>query len=176
MKSTGIIRRIDELGRIVIPKEIRNNLRLKSGESIEIFVNDDTIMMKKFSMINKISDLSQELTDAMYTFLKNNIIITDLHTIIAASGNLKKELINQNISSFLSEKIEKREKMLEAYFKEIDIIENKKYNCSYVTNPIIKDGECIGIIMIFSLTDKLNIEQLQISNIVSSFITKYLEE
>ena len=112
----------------------------------------------------------------MYTFLKNNIIITDLHTIIAASGNLKKELINQNISSFLSEKIEKREKMLEAYFKEIDIIENKKYNCSYVTNPIIKDGECIGIIMIFSLTDKLNIEQLQISNIVSSFITKYLEE
>lgn len=176
MKSTGIIRRIDELGRIVIPKEIRNNLRLKSGESIEIFVNDDTIMMKKFSMINKISDLSQELTDAMYTFLKNNIIITDLHTIIAASGNLKKELINQNISSFLSEKIEKREKMLESYFKEIDITENNKYNCSYVTNPIIKDGECIGIILIFSLTDKLNIEHLQISNIVSSFITKYLEE
>ena len=112
MKSTGIIRRIDELGRIVIPKEIRNNMRLKSGESLEIFVNNDSILMKKFSMINKISDLSQELVDAMYTFLKNNIIITDLHTIIAASGKLKKELLNQNISLFLSEKIDKREKML----------------------------------------------------------------
>ena len=176
MKSTGIIRRIDELGRIVIPKEIRNNMRLKSGEILEIFVNNDSILMKKFSMINKISDLSQELVDAMYTFLKNNIIITDLHTIIAASGKLKKELLNQNISLFLSEKIDKREKMLESYFKEVEIIEGKKYNCSYVSNPIIKDGECIGLILIFSLTDKLNIEQLQISNIVSSFITKYLEE
>ena len=105
-----------------------------------------------------------------------NIFVADLHTIIAASGKLKKELLNQNISLFLSEKIDKREKMLESYFKEVEIIEGKKYNCSYVSNPIIKDGECIGLILIFSLTDKLNIEQLQISNIVSSFITKYLEE
>lgn len=176
MKSTGIIRRIDELGRIVIPKEIRNNLRLRSGENLEIFVYNDVISMKKFSMINKISDLAQELTDAMNTFLKNNIIITDLHTVIAASGNLKKELIKKNISNLLIEKIEKREKMLENYFKEIEIIDSKKYNCSYVSNPIIKDGECIGIILIFSMDEKLNIEHLQISNIVSSFISKYLEE
>jgi len=176
MKSTGIIRRIDELGRIVIPKEIRNSLRLKSGESLEIFVTEEIITMRKFSMMNKISDLAQELTDAMHTFMKNNIVITDLHTIIAASGELKKHIINKNISTFLSEKIEKREKMLESYLKEIEIIENEKYSCSYVTNPIIKDGECIGLILIFSKENKLSIEQLQISNIVSSFISRYLEE
>ena len=110
MKSTGIVRRIDELGRIVIPKEIRNNMRLRSGENIEIYTDNDSIILKKFSMVNKISDLAQELTDAIYTFLKYNIFITDMHTIISASGTKKKELLNKNLSEFIIEKIEKREK------------------------------------------------------------------
>lgn len=176
MKSTGVIRRIDELGRIVIPKEIRNNLRLRSGENVEIFIENDNIIMKKFSMMNKISDLAQELTDAVYTFIKYNIIITDLHTVIACSGKLKKELLNKNISNFLIEKIEKREKMFEGYIKPIEIVEGKEYECSYLTCPIIKDGLPVGLIAIFSLDDKLTLDQLHIIEIVSSFISKYLEE
>lgn len=176
MKATGVIRRIDELGRIVIPKEIRNNLRLRSGENIEIFIENDNIIMKKFSMMNKISDLAQELTDAIYTFIKHNIIITDLHTVIASSGKLKKETINKNISSCLVEKIEKREKMFEGYMKPIEIVEGKEYECSYLTCPIIKDGESVGLIMIFSLDERLTLDQLHIIEIVSSFISRYLEE
>ena len=176
MKSTGIVRRIDELGRIVIPKEIRNNLRLRSGENIEIYTDNDSIIMKKFSFVNRISDLAQELTDAMYTFLKYNIFITDMHEIIASSGKRKKELLNKNLSEFMVEKIEKREKMFEGYIKDIEIIENKKISCSYMTNPIIKDGECIGLIVIFSEDEKLTVDKLHIIEIVSSFITKYLEE
>ncbi len=176
MKSTGIVRRIDELGRIVIPKEIRNNLRLRSGENIEIYTDNDTIILKKFSMVNKISDLAQELTDAIHTFLKYNIFITDMHTIISASGNKKKELLNKNLSEFMIEKIEKREKMFEGHIKDIEILEGKTYTCSYLTNPIIKDGECIGLIVIFSEKDKLTLDELHIIEIVSSFISKYLEE
>ena len=176
MKSTGIVRRLDELGRIVIPKEIRNNLRLRSGENIEIYTDGDSIIMKKFSFVNKISDLAQELTDAIYTFLKHNIIITDMHEVIAASGKKKKELLRKSLSNFMIEKIEKREKMFEGHIKSTEIIENKNYNCSYITNPIIKDGECIGIIIIFSESEKLTLDQLHIIEIVSSFISKYLEE
>ena len=176
MKSTGIVRRIDELGRIVIPKEIRNNLRLRSGENIEIYTDNDSIIMKKFSIVNRISDLAQELTDAMYTFLKYNIFITDMHGVIAASGNKKKELLNKELSETLIEKIEKREKMFEGRIKDIEIIKNKTYTCSYMTNPIIKDGECIGLIVIFSEDDKLTLDELHIIEIVSSFISKYLEE
>ncbi len=176
MKQTGIIRRIDELGRIVIPKEIRNNLRLRSGENLEIYFNDDSIIMKKFSMIKRMSDLAQELTDAIYTFLKGNILITDLHTVIACTGSFKKEIINKNISNYLIEKIEKREKMFEGHKKIIEIVENKEYECSYLTNPILKNGEVIGLIVIFSTEEKLTFDKLSIIEIVSSFISKYLEE
>ena len=176
MKSTGIVRRIDELGRIVIPKEIRNNMRLRSGENIEIYTDNDSIIMKKFSIVNRISDLAQELTDAMYTFLKYNIFITDMHEVVSASGNRKKELLNKELSEVMIEKIEKREKMFEGHIKDIEILKNKTYTCSYMTNPIIKDGESIGLIVIFSEADKLTLDELHIIEIVSSFISKYLEE
>ena len=176
MKSTGIVRRIDELGRIVIPKEIRNNLRLRSGENIEIYTDKESIIMKKFSMVNKISDLAQELTDAIHTFLKYNIVITDMHEIISASGKKKKEIIHKNLSEVMIEKIDKREKMFESHIKDIEIIEGKTYTCSYMTNPIIKDGECIGLIIIFSEDERLTLDELHIIEIVSSFISKYLEE
>ena len=68
MKATGIIRRIDDLGRVVIPKEIRKNLRIKEGDNLEIFVENEEIIFKKFSMMNKINDLANELTDSIYTY------------------------------------------------------------------------------------------------------------
>lgn len=176
MKSTGIIRRIDELGRIVIPKEIRKSLRLRVGENIEIFVENERIILKKFSIMNRINDLAQELTDAMYSFMKYNIIITDLHKIIACSGPLKKSLLDKNISEEIVSKIEKREKIFEGFKKELKVTEKELFNCTYITNPIIKDGETIGMILIFSTEEKLNIDQMHIVEIVSSFITKYLEE
>lgn len=174
--STGIIRRIDELGRIVIPKEIRKSLRIRVGENLEISVEDESIILKKFSMMNKISDLAQELTDSIYTFMKYNIIITDRSNIIACSGPLKKEILNKNLSNELTLMLDKRTKIIESHLKNISIIENIELNGSYITNPIIKDGEVIGMIMVFSKTEKLSIDQMHIIEIVSSFITKYLEE
>lgn len=176
MKATGIVRRIDDLGRIVIPKEIRKNLRIKEGENLEIFVDGDDIILKKYSMMNKINDLAIELTDAIYTFMKHNIIITDTDTVVAVSGSLKKEYINKNISEYLSESIKKREKMLEAYFKEVSFIEDVSIKCSYVTSTILVNGEAVGMIVILSEKEKLGDSEVQIASIVSSFISKYLEE
>ena len=98
MKATGVIRRIDDLGRVVIPKEIRKNLRIKDGDNLEIYVQKDEVILKKYSMMNKINDLAQELTDAIYTFMKHTIFITDTDQIVAGSGPLKKDFINKNIS------------------------------------------------------------------------------
>ena len=176
MKATGVIRRIDDLGRIVIPKEIRKNLRIKEGESLEIFVEDENIVLKKYSLMNKISDLALELTESMYTFTKHNIFIADNDTILAASGTLKKKYLNKNISDSISESIKKRERMLQNYNKEIEIIDDEKINCSYVLSTIIASGEAVGIIIIISEEEKLTEIEMQLANIVSSFITKYLEE
>mgnify|MGYP003390658125 CR=1 FL=1 len=93
MKATGIVRRIDDLGRVAIPKEIRRNLRIKEGDNLEVFVEGEDIILKKYSMMNKINDLSQELTDAIYTFTKHNVFITDTDTVVAGSGKLKKDYL-----------------------------------------------------------------------------------
>lgn len=177
MKATGIIRRIDELGRIVIPKEIRKNLRIKVGENLEIYVDsDENIVLKKFSVMNKITDLAQELTDAIYSFVKHNVIITDNNLIIAASGKIKKDYIKKPISKNLEESISRRENMLQNHFKEIEIIDDNNITCSYVNKAIIADGESVGMIMIFSTEQKMLEVEMTIAEIVSSFITKYLEQ
>ena len=176
MKATGIIRRIDDLGRIVIPKEIRKNLRIKEGDNLEIFVVNEDIILKKYSMMNKINDLAQELTDAIYTFMKHSIFITDTDQVVAASGPLKKKYLNKNISDFITESIKRRDKILENHFKELNFIEDEKLTCSYVMSTILVNGEATGMILIISEEEKMSESEMQMAGIVSSFMTKYLEQ
>ena len=176
MKATGIIRRIDDLGRIVIPKEIRKNLRIKEGDNLEIFVENEEIILKKYSMMNKINDLASELTDAIYTFMKHSIFITDTDSIVAGSGPLKKKYINKNISDFIVESIKRRDKMIENHFKELKLVEEEIITCSYVMSTILVHGEAAGMILIISEDEKLGESEMQMAGIVSSFMTKYLEQ
>ena len=176
MKSTGVVRRIDDLGRIVIPKEIRRNLRIKEGENLEIFIDNENIILKKYSMMNKINDLAQELTDAIYTFTHHNVFITDRDTIIAGSGKLRKQYINKPISNFIDKSINRREKILENHFKELNIIGEEIIECSYILSTILVSGEAVGIILIMSKEEKLTEVEMQLASIVSSFMTKYLEQ
>lgn len=177
MKATGIIRRIDDLGRIVIPKEIRKNLRLRVGENLEIFIDkDDNIVLKKFSVVSRISDFAQQLVDSMNIFKKYNIIIMDMNEFIACSGSLKKQILNKSISDDLRLMIEKREKILQNHMKDLKILDDKTIKCSYADSTIIVDGEAIGMIMILLEDDKLTEIDVKLVEIVSSFLTKYLEE
>ena len=176
MKSTGVIRRIDDLGRIVIPKELRKNLRIKEGDNLEIFIDNEDIILRKYSMMNKINDLAQELTDAIYTFTKHNVFITDTDTIIAASGTLKKDYLNRSISNFIVKSINRREKILENHFKELNFINEEEIECSYLLSTILVNAEAIGMIVIISETDKLSEIEMQLANIVSTFVAKYLEQ
>ena len=176
MKSTGIIRRIDDLGRIVIPKELRKNLRIKEGDNLEIFIDNEDIILKKYSMMNKINDLAQELTDAIYTFTKHSVFITDTDIIIAGSGTLKKDYLNKSISNFIIKSINRREKILENHFKGLNLINEEEIECSYILSTILVNAEAIGMIVIISEKDKLSEIEMQLANIVSTFITKYLEQ
>ena len=101
MYTTGIVRRIDDLGRIVIPKEIRKKLRIRDGENLEILVRDDEIVLKKYSVMKNIEDFASNFTDAIYGFIKHNILITNDNKIIECSGSMKKKLLNENISDSL---------------------------------------------------------------------------
>ena len=177
MKATGVVRRIDELGRIVIPKEIRKTLRIKEGENLEIFIDDkQNVVLKKYSLMNKIEDFAQNFTDTINSFLKHNIIITDNDSIIAVSGKYKKKYLNKSIGKNLENIIFKREKILEKYNKKINVINDEELEVTYTASTIISNGDVCGLVIIFddeALVDEID---FQICQIVSNFLGKYLED
>lgn len=175
MKTTGIIRRIDELGRIVIPKEIRKSLRIKEGESLEILINNEDIILKKYSMIKNLNNFAQDIADAIHSFIKHSVLITDNDNILAVSGSLKKELLNKPIGSDLEIKINRREEILEKHKKPIKITQDEM-ECTYVATPIITNGDVIGLVMILSKDDIVDEVDLKLVQIASKFLSNHLEQ
>ncbi len=177
MKATGVIRRIDELGRIVIPKEIRKTLRIKEGESLEIFIDgEEKIILKKYSALNSLLDFASKFTDSIYNACKCEAVITDTDTIIAASGSLKKKYLEKNISDHLLKSIKRRENLLEEYEKEIEIVDGSHESGTYALSTIMANGDAVGLVLLFSKDKEIGKEEMQIASITSAILGKYLEE
>ena len=177
MKSTGVIRRIDDLGRIVIPKEIRKSLRIHDGENLEIFIeNENKIVLQKFSLMGKITDFAQSFTDSINAFVKKNVVITDNNNIIAFSGQNKKEYLDKPISEQLDDFIQRRDSILEKHQKELKLTESNSINCTYVFKTIIANGDALGLVMIFSEEERTMEIDERIVQIASEFLSKYLED
>ena len=118
MKATGVIRRIDELGRIVIPKEIRTNLRIREGDNLEIYIGEDEkIILKKHSAMIGIKDFASVLVESIYTDIKRNIMITDTDKVLAVAGKDKKQYAMKVLGNDIIESIRRREKKIEKHFK-----------------------------------------------------------
>lgn len=150
MKTTGVIRRIDELGRIVIPKEIRKNLRIKNGENLEIFVDNDSIILKKYSQIESIENVSVDYAQAFNQVIKHNIIVTDRDKVIAVSGPLKKKYLNKQISEFTERSIERRDSFSEKQKKNFNLINEEEEYGYYSFASIVNNGDAIGAAIIVS--------------------------
>ena len=177
MKATGIIRRIDELGRIVIPKEIRKTLRIKEGDNLEIYVDkEENIILKKHSLIKRMNDFAQDFADSIHSFIKHNVIIADNDTILAISGPLKKEYLNKSISIDLEDKINRREEMLERHKKTISLTEDKNIEATYAVSPVIVNGDNVGLVMILSTDDVVDDIDLKLVQIASKFLNTHLEQ
>lgn len=174
MKSTGIVRRIDELGRIVIPKEIRKNLHIREGESVEIFLDSDNIVLKKFSVIKNINDLAQNLVDSIYSVLKSNVIITDINNVIATNSKIKKNIFGKNISDYLISLIEKRERFTEIHVKNFKITDDFSIDCNYIVNPILLNGDVIGLLIVYSEEGFMDDDFFKFVNLCTTFFENYL--
>lgn len=174
MKSTGVLRRIDDLGRIVIPKEIRKNLKIKDGESLEIFVNEDAIVLKKYSFMSDLYDIAQTCSDSIYDVINKNIIITDRDRVIAASGNLKKKYIGKEISNFIIGAIDKRGNILEKNKSDLEIINNITEETCYILSSVVANGDAVGLVMILS-DDSIKETDEKCAYFISKFLGKHLE-
>ena len=173
MKSTGVIRRIDELGRIVIPKEIRKNLRIKDGENLEIFVNDSgEITLKKHSILDKFKELSNTIVNTLNIF-NDEIMITDTSTIISYSGKCKNEYLNQNVNIEFFKLLESRKKYVEE--KNIINITNIDIKKSYIIEPLILNGDLIGSLILLS-NNSITKEKEKLVDFASKILINYIEE
>ena len=109
MKATGIVRRIDDLGRVVIPKEIRRTLRLREGTPLEIFTDrEGEIILKKYSPMMELNTFASQYADAMAQATGYMVCVTDRDQVIAAAGGAKKELLQKPISKQLEHVIQER--------------------------------------------------------------------
>lgn len=156
MKATGVVRRIDDLGRIVIPKEIRKVLRIKEGDPLEIFTDKEgEVILKKYSPIGELSEFASGYAETLSKTTGHIACITDKDTIIAVSGGLKKDLLEQNISKELEEVIENKEIYTSKDNDELAIPLSKNENKervfhSQVIYPIISDGDSVGSVVLMS--------------------------
>ena len=167
MKATGVVRRIDDLGRIVIPKEIRRTLRIKEGDPLEIFTDrEGQVILKKYSPIGELSEFATEYAETLAKTTGHIACITDKDTVIAVSGGPKKEYLEQGISKDI-EKIMDDKEIYES--KENNNIalpitnnfDNNKRNNSQVVYPIISDGDAIGTVILLSKDDKTKMSEVE---------------
>lgn len=148
MKATGIVRRIDDLGRVVIPKEIRRTLRIKEGTPLEIFTDrEGEVILKKYSPIGELSIFAKEYVEALAQTTGMMACITDHDQVVAASGHGSREYEGKGISRELDRVIAERE--MKCYYGEekgkIALVENQKENkAGLIIQPIICAGDAIG--------------------------------
>ncbi len=157
MKATGIVRRIDDLGRVVIPKEIRRTMRIREGDPLEIFTDrDGEVIFKKYSPIGELSGFATQYAETLYRTCNFPIIISDRDSVVALAGLSKKECADKKISRDAETIMENRSLYLrergEKNHFAIDGNEKLVISCAM---PVISEGDIIGIVMSV-LTDEMD--------------------
>lgn len=183
MKATGIVRRIDDLGRVVIPKEIRRTLRIREGDPLEIFTDrEGGVILKKYSPIGELTDFSKEYAESLQQSIGHIILIADKDAFISVSGSSKKEYIEKKISNDLEKIMEERKSVMlgEGGGKVIPLYSDEEENkYSYqVVSPIISEGDAIGAVIILSkeASEKLGDLEMKIAETAASFLGKQMEQ
>lgn len=173
MTTTGIVRRIDELGRIVIPKEIRKNLRIKNGDNLEILVEGENITLKKYSQIDNLESIANMYAESFYQVLKYNVIITDTDKVVAVGGNLKKKYLNCGISEDIERMIERRDNFIERKKKNIEISPGCQEFGYYTVATIINNGDSIGSVIILSSDSPMLEQEEKLGSILANILSNY---
>ncbi len=181
MKATGIVRRIDDLGRVVIPKEIRRTLRIREGDPMEIFTDrEGEIILKKYSPIGELSTLAGLYSESLAQTMGCTVCITDMDQIIAVSGAGKKELKEKYISRELEHAIQNRSRILAARGVEsfVQITAESGDYKEEVICPIISEGDAIGSVIFLNKEENKSFGDLEqkVAMSAAGFLGKQMEQ
>ncbi|MCL2406979.1 MAG: stage V sporulation protein T [Defluviitaleaceae bacterium] len=181
MKATGIVRRIDDLGRVVIPKEIRRTLRIREGDPLEIFTDrEGEIILKKYSPIGELGTFAREYADSLSQTAGHITCIVDKDQIIAVSGGAKRELMDKTISSALEKTINNRSTVIssrsEAGFVPVLDDDNADIYSHELITPIISEGDVLGAIVFLSPDKKMGDVENKLAQTAAGFLGKQMEQ
>ena len=183
MKATGVVRRIDDLGRVVIPKEIRKTLRIKEGDPLEIFTDrEGQVILKKYSPIGELSEFATGYAETLAKTTGHIACITDKDTIIAVSGGSKKEFLEQDVSQELEKLMEDKEVYTSKENSDMAMPitkndTNEKKNKSQIVYPIISNGDTIGTVILMSKDSntKMNEVEKKVAHSAATFLASQME-
>lgn len=179
MKATGIVRRIDDLGRIVIPKEIRRTLRIRESDPLEIFTDrEGEIILKKYSSIGEMNSFAKQYADSLAQVSGKVAVIADRDRYIAVSGGMK-TLLNKHISKDVENKMERREQVMAGKNDKLFVMLAEDENdCEWqMMAPIISEGDVVGAVFLLSADAKDSMGEVERKLVLSaaSFLGKQME-
>ena len=179
MKATGIVRRIDDLGRVVIPKEIRRTLRIRESDPLEIFTGSEgEIVLKKYSPLGELSVFAKQYTDSLAQTAGCVTAITDRDQFISVSGGMK-SLLNKPISKELEEKLDNRETVqAEKGDRNFVMVAEDDESLHEVIVPILCEGDVIGSVVLLSADTKgkMNEAELKMAQAAAGFLGRQMEQ
>lgn len=182
MKATGIVRRIDDLGRVVVPKEIRRTLRIREGDPLEIFTDrEGEIILKKYSPIGELGQFASQYAEALAQTSGCLVCITDRDHVIAAAGTGKKDFEGKPISKQLETAIEDRGTFLagkdEKSFLKVTL-DDREEHLAQAISTIICEGDAIGSVILYQKDEKekMGDTELKLAMVAAGFLSRQMEQ
>lgn len=180
MKATGIVRRIDDLGRVVIPKEIRRTMRIREGDPLEIFVDrEGEVILKKYSPIAELSDFAQEYTTSLAESAGHVALITDRDAVVAAAGDTRKQWIGKIVNSAIEKSMASRRTMRFPNSDEsLQSADDVWDFSSWVVAPIIAEGDPVGTVILGTHESGVQLGQIEekLVETAAGFLARQMEQ
>jgi AbrB family transcriptional regulator (stage V sporulation protein T) len=179
MKATGIVRRIDDLGRVVIPKEIRRTMRIREGDPLEIYTSrDGEVIFKKYSLLGGVEDFAAQLCETMSRSTGSVCAVTDRDTIIAVAGGGKRELMGKRITAELEQIMESRK--IYQYTGEghaIPVSDSTDKLLTTVAAPILAEGDLLGLVLFISSDTAVvtGEAEYKLAQTIAAFLGRHME-
>jgi AbrB family transcriptional regulator (stage V sporulation protein T) len=177
LTATGVVRRIDDLGRVVIPKELRRKLKWRSGAPVEIFTaQDGQVVLKKYTPMGEDSALAQKICDRVAESSKCAVCVSDMDHIIAAAGCTSKgALMDKDISQELENAINSRKLLKAERFPVVISLDTDHVYKYCAVAPIITGGDTEGAVILMSNDAAIGDAEVMLARTVSAFLSDHLE-
>ena len=178
MKATGIVRRIDDLGQVVIPKEIRRTMRIREGDPLEIYTEKDgEVIFKKYSPMGELSDFAAQICESMHKTSEFPAAVCDRDGVIAAAGSGRKEILDRRISQELADVMEGRRAFHGEGGRKVPVTELESSPKAAVAVPILSEGDVLGCVLFLDRGDgsRPGETELKLATTVAGFLGRQME-